>query len=612
MSQPTALNRFTQLTEQADLWHRQEAWWSRSVPGRRRAAHTAQELWGGFEAFARQVGSGELVVDERVGTLFDRRFESVDSPSGGQYLFNSGVGHDFAGVDSLRALTCMARYIGSQDPEHDLHGLKQRIKLALLRAGCWVDRTPSVTGNGFMETLGWNHDVDEATHDRQTNVLTWLLLHPSTADRIEKIPGRVNVFVPPGMRCEQATGWAQAVRLSNAEGVRLWMRAGAQANATDRAQRPVLAYASEGDVVRCLLEAGADPLSSDRPLAERQRNLTALGRGWAARKIRAGDAHPEWEPAWVYLRARLSAWPLADLVAMDELAWQMRLGMREEAVGSDPLHDVLNEQWQRFPREKRPRWARLKGRRWSFAAACHRQWLLGLDISGGPLPEVHTNQKVAEGVREQAIVAVSALAGAPEKNVERTVAQAGLEHVTRALALLVDDYVVDGCNEWNNAPLVAALHRLFSPSIAWKKDALDPLAALALAAIYAINAEDSEGKRRRSYRCGWPADMATPFLAWLLGNARQTKPAYVALAILAFQRAGGPDGADPDINHAVREAMVEAVGRGWSEDDVPPNIWPGYSETVSQWGPVWVKKLNQARLGHRWPAARSAAPAVRL
>lgn len=122
------------------------------------------------------------------------------------------------------------------------------------------------------------------------------------------------------------TPWSWMVRNHKEWRIQDCLDAGADANAYDGQGRPVLAWAREENVVRALLEYGADPLAPALPLEQRLRSLHAVLAGaehWAfgVREQLAGlsddaNAWDQLEPATdvlaIYVRQRLQAWTPAE------------------------------------------------------------------------------------------------------------------------------------------------------------------------------------------------------------------------------------------------------------------------------------------------------------
>lgn len=341
--------------------------------------------------------------------------------------------------------------------------LPEQLQLILLNAGCWPNLPTAGRRPANLTLYGpYAMELSRATENRRVDLLRRLLDWKGAGAESQSLlrSFETGAGLPVGFSHMQQTGWTWAVRNLCEEGLRVWLDAGADPNASDKVGRPVLAYAHKVGQVKALLEAGADPLAAHLPIQIRRAHLTAIWQGWASSlhwDLQKEAVEREWEDGIAYLRSRMAAWPEAEAQqATDRIAfsaYNRRFKASDASLGLEALAQALGRRSSLAATDE----VELNGRQWSFAGAAARSRLLDQSDRQLPkLPRPAAKRCVGPGVKEATITALAELS-ANSDEAERTLRQHGPQAVAGALRLLLEDLSTEGHSLGDSV-----LHRRFA------------------------------------------------------------------------------------------------------------------------------------------------------
>ncbi len=447
--------------------------------------------------------------------------------------------------------------------------LNERLHETLLTIGCWPEVSLGGKPPASLKPFGpYASQLNTATENSQAGVLKALLDWEGSGEAsVDLLQSRQTGISPPsGFHHSQQTGWSWAVRNTSTECLGIWIDAGADPNAVDRKDRPVLAYVQKPDSLELLLKAGADPLNPGLPLEERRKNLLALWEGWKT-QLYWQEGHStsggEWGLGLEYLRVRLAQWSHRDPEDFSRATADMLLSAyvnskRPSGFQKSPWLANLAKELGRVSELDPHQEATIRDRTWSFAGALARGWLLDTAFVGTApkLPRIDPGREIVAGVQERTLASLVSLSD-EEKTAQTTLSKLGSANVSGALVLMMEE--ASATNEyWDERSLlvrrtrqVLGLASRMGP--AW----MDAMVPVVDAAFKTLNGQWDCSVSKPFFK----AQEAQFFLQWALKN-RDALPVRAQIrwfvqGLGAYQPKDEPLAETPLVQEALLEAAVK-------------------------------------------------------
>ena len=486
---------------------------------------------------------------QRLGAIFDRRL-SLESPIPGDRLRNG-----LSALEKTEATSEKTTWL-------------ERMKLALLKAGCWTYRPQAGQTLADLERLGpYAEQLNRANAAGQVDVLRALLDWPESGRPSQGLlNNRESGSVGPNRFLkDQRTGWTWAVANLRRPALEVWLEAGADPNAEDKAGRPGLAYAHRPETVQALLAAGADPLNPALPHVRRRANFHALLEGWAfplAWHEEGANVDKDWSDGLAYMRRRLAEWP-------PEEAWEAGAHLSFKAYWVKASEGAKSaERWIQMAKDLTGRappqptdeieWL---GRRWSFVGGLARHQLQG---SAGrkrvPIPRHSGRREVIPGVPEKTVVDLAQLPHIVTE-AKAVLHRHGPVAVANALRLLLEDFSEEG-GELPDTALQKTVERVLRHALDLGRDWEQAAFQITQGLFDSLNGEWHGSAHPNVYR------NFEDYAAGLLCLDRQPEIALEKQGVWRVRALTAHGPFDESLKQVTRQKLLQNIAAGWTPDGV--------------------------------------------